>query len=95
MINVEDIQSLTEFKRNTAKALKRMKKSKRPVVLTVNGKAELVVQDAKAYQDILARMERAETVSALKQGIQEFERGEGRPARQALEELRRKHDISR
>ena len=95
MINLDDIQSLTDFKRNTAKYLKKMKKNKGPVVLTVNGRAEIVVQDAKAYQEMLERVERAETVAALKQGIDEFKRGEGRPARKALEELRRKHGISR
>ncbi|MFY9555051.1 MAG: type II toxin-antitoxin system Phd/YefM family antitoxin [Blastocatellia bacterium] len=94
MINLDDIQSLTDFKRHTAKFLKKMKRSKGPVVLTVNGRAEIVVQDARAYQEMLERVERAETVAALKQGIEEFERGEGRPARKALEELRRKHAIS-
>ena len=67
-----------------------MKRSKGPVVLTVNGRAEIVVQDAKAYQEMLQRVERA----ALKQRLEEFERGEGRPARAALEELRRKHGIA-
>lgn len=95
MIDLDDIQSLTDFKRNTAKYVKKMKKSRNPVVLTVNGKAELVVQNAKAYQEMLARIEQAETVAALRQGIAEFERGEGRPAREALEELRQKHGISR
>lgn len=95
MINLDDIQSLTDFKRNTAKYMKKMKKSRNPVVLTVNGKAELVVQDAKAYQQMLERIEQAETVAALRQGVAEFERGEGRPAREALEELRQKHGISR
>ena len=64
-------------------------------MLTVNGRAEIVVQDAKAYQEMLERVERAETAAAIRQGIKEFERGEGRPAREALEELRRKHGISR
>lgn len=95
MISLSDIQSLTDFKRNTAKYLKKMKKTKGPVVLTVNGRAELVVQDAGAYQKMLERIERAETVAALRQGMEEFERGEGRLAREALEELRRKHDIPR
>jgi prevent-host-death family protein len=95
MINIEDIQSLTDFKRNTARYLKKIKRSKSPVVLTVNGKAELVVQDAKAYQQMIDRVERAETVVALRKGIEEFERGEFRPAREALEEFRRKHGVSR
>ena len=88
-------QSLTDFKQNTARCLKKIKRSKSPVVLTVNGKAELVVQDARAYQAMLERVERAETVAALRKGIEEFERGEFRPAREALEELRRKHGTSR
>lgn len=95
MINIEDIQSLTDFKRNTARYLKKIKRSKSPIVLTVNGKAELVVQDAKAYQAMLDRVERAETVAALRKGIEEFKRGEFRPAREALEEFRRKHGVSR
>jgi prevent-host-death family protein len=79
MISLDDIQSLTDFKRNTAKYLKKMKKTKGPVVLTVNGRAEVVVQDARAYQEMLVRVERAETIAALKQGIEEFKKG-GRPA---------------
>jgi prevent-host-death family protein len=95
MVDLEDIQSLTDFKRNTAKYLKKMKKNKGPVVLTVNGKAELVVQDAKSYQEMIKRVERAETVTAIREAIEEYDRGQGRPARKALEELRRKYDISR
>lgn len=95
MISLKDIQSLTDFKRNTAEYVKKIKKSKNPLVLTVNGKAEIVVQDAEAYQAMLERIERAEVVAAIRKGMDEFERGEGRPARQALEELRQKHGISR
>jgi prevent-host-death family protein len=95
MISLKDIQSLTDFKRNTAEYVKKIKKSKNPLVLTVNGKAEIVVQDAEAYQVMLERIERVEAVEAIRKGMESFERGEGRPARQALEELRQKHGISR
>ncbi len=95
MISLKDIQSLTDFKRNTAEFVKKIKKSGNPLVLTVNGKAEIVVQDAKAYQEMLERIERAEAVAAIHKSMEEFERGEGRPAREALEELRQKHGISR
>jgi hypothetical protein len=61
----------------------------------VNGKAEVVIQDAHAYQQLLERLEYAETVAAIRKGIEEFERGQGKPAREALEELRSKHGISR
>jgi prevent-host-death family protein len=95
MIDIRDIHSLSDFQRNTKDFLKQMKQNKNPVVLTVNGKAEVVVQDAEGYQAMLDRLERAETVAALRQGMEEFARGEGRDAREAFEELRHKHGIPR
>lgn len=53
-----DIQSLSIFKRDTAKYIKQMKKTGQPVVLTVNGKAVLVVQDADSFQRDFAILER-------------------------------------
>lgn len=61
----------------------------------MNGKAEVVVQDAEAYQQLLERLEYAESVAAIRKGIEEFESGQGKPARESLEELRAKHGISR
>ena len=49
----QDIHSLSDFKRNTTEFMDRMKKNGHPVVLTVNGKAEMVVQDAASYQRLL------------------------------------------
>ena len=51
----QDIQSLTDFKRNTPEFLRRLKETGHPVVLTINGKAELVVQDAASYQKLFDR----------------------------------------
>ena len=64
----KDIQSLTNFRRKSAQFLKQLKKSKRPVVLTVNGKAEAVVQDAEAYQRLLDIAARADVYEAIRQG---------------------------
>lgn len=46
-----DIQSLMTFRRRSGDFMKRPKKSKRPLVLTVKGKAAAVVQDAEALKD--------------------------------------------
>ncbi len=73
-----DIHPLTDFKRNTPKFLRRLKKSGHPVVLTINGKAELVVQDAASYQRLFELAERLETIQALKESLASAERGEGR-----------------
>ena len=95
MVNLsQDIHPLTDFKRNTSNFMSRMKKTRRPVVLTVNGKAELVVQDAESYQQILDRLGRLEAVEAIRLGIAAAEKGRVKPARQALAELQEKLGIS-
>ncbi|NQT69334.1 MAG: type II toxin-antitoxin system Phd/YefM family antitoxin [Desulfobacteraceae bacterium] len=48
----QDIRSITDLKRNTNSVLKQIHKTKRPVILTVNGKAEAVLMDAKEYEKI-------------------------------------------
>jgi prevent-host-death family protein len=69
MINLsKDIHSLTDFKRNTTEFVQRLKQTKHPVVLTVNGKAELVVQDAESYQKLLDAFELLETLKRIKLG---------------------------
>lgn len=57
MIHIDDIHSLTDFQRNTKAYVRKLKETGRPQVLTVNGKPEVVVQDAKAYQEILDQAE--------------------------------------
>lgn len=93
MINLKSIQSLTDFKRNTNEFIRELRRSQNPLVLTVNGKAELVVFDSDSFQTFLDRIEYAESVQAIKEGIESFERGEGRDAKEALTELATKHGI--
>ena len=54
-----------------------------------------VVQDAASYQELLDRLERAETLAAIHQGIEQFERGQGMPLETAENRLRKKHGFSR
>jgi len=87
MIDVtEDIHPLTAFKRRTSKFARLLKKTHRPLVLTVEGKARFVVFDAEAYEDW---KERLEAVEAVREAL--AEEGEGRPAQEVHAELRRKH----
>src|SRR3954447_1027878 len=88
IMNLErDIRPLTDFKRNTAEFLAQLKETGRPVVLTINGKAELVVQDAKSYQRLLDLAEHLETIQAVKEGLASVDRGEGRPMDDAFDAL--------
>lgn len=68
---IRDIQTLSDFKRDASKIIKQIRTTKEPVVLTVNGKAAAVVQDAESYQQLLEAKERAETVTILRERLAE------------------------
>ncbi|MFO0052784.1 MAG: type II toxin-antitoxin system prevent-host-death family antitoxin [Dolichospermum sp.] len=72
MINLsQDIQSLSTFKRNTNELINQMKETGNPLILTVNGKAELVVQDdAASYQKILDHIKQLETIIESKKELE-------------------------
>lgn len=72
---VRDIQSLSIFKRDASKIIKQIKATKEPVVLTVNGVAEVVVQDAESYQKLVEAKERAETVAILRERLKSLDDG--------------------
>jgi prevent-host-death family protein len=85
-----DVQSLSHFKRNTARVMKQMRESGNPVVLTVNGKAEVVVQDAAAYQRLLDLAERAEMMEFLREARADADAGRAVLAREFLQSLGQK-----
>jgi prevent-host-death family protein len=92
MLSLAEIHSLTDFQRNAKAYLARIKRSGRPVVLTVNGKAAAVVHDAASYQKLLDAIERAETLEGVRRGLASMKRGEGRPLKDVLEDLERKYE---
>jgi prevent-host-death family protein len=95
MINLtQDIQPLSTFKRNTNQLITQMKNTGHPIVLTINGKAELVVQDATSYQKLLDTIEELETILGIKQGLEDLAQGRTRPVNQFIEEMQKKHGIS-
>jgi prevent-host-death family protein len=95
MLNItRDIQSLTTFRRRSGDFMKQLKKTKLPVVLTVNGKAAAVVQDADAYQRLLDIAARADVGEGIRQGLQDAKRGKIQPARAFFEDFEAGHGIS-
>ncbi len=92
---VQDIDSIANFKRRTKSVLRRLRETGHPVVLTRNGRAEVVVQSAKAYQRMMELFERMETVDALAEAFADIEAGRVQPADEAFEEIRQKYKIPR
>lgn len=91
----KDIHSVTTFRRNPGQFMKQLKKNKRPVVLTVKGKAEAVVQDAESYQRLLDIAARADVHEAIRQGLEDVAHRRTRPAHEVFNEIRRRHGIPR
>jgi prevent-host-death family protein len=90
-----DIQSLTNFRRRSSEFMKQLKKSKRPVVLTVKGRAAAIVQDAESYQRLLDIAARADAAEGIRQGLEDARTGKTRPAREFFDEFEAKHGIPR
>ena len=83
-----DIDSLSNFKRHTPEFIRQLKETGHPVVLTVNGKAELIVQDTASYQKLIELADRAERLEALRVSVDEMRAGQGIPAEEVLAEMR-------
>lgn len=96
MLNlIQDIQSLTTFRRRSADFLKHLRKSKRPVILTVKGKAAAVVQDAEAYQRLLDIAAAADVREGIRQGLDDVRKRRTRPAREFFQEFEARRGLSR
>src|SRR6266567_4684376 len=92
--DLSNIQPLSDFQRNAKDHIRKLQKSGKPVVLTVNGQAQVVVQSAEAYQKLLDDQELLESLRGISRGLEQAKRGEGRPIREFLEEFARTHGIS-
>lgn len=91
MLNIgRDIHSLSEFKRKTPEFIEQLEKTGDPVVLTVNGRAKLVVQDAESYQRMLELLDRAETIEAIREGLESIKGGKTMSLDQFDKEMRKK-----
>jgi prevent-host-death family protein len=86
-INItQDIRSITDLKRETGAILRQVHETGRPIVLTVNGKAEAVLLDAVEYEKIEATLA---MLKALLKGEEDILSGKVTDAREFFREFRR------
>ena len=93
-LELANIHSLSDFQRNTKDHIRKLKESGKPVVLTVNGEAEVVVQSAEAYQRLLDDRDLLDSIRGISRGLEQAKRGEGRAMREFLEALATRHGVS-
>jgi PHD/YefM family antitoxin component YafN of YafNO toxin-antitoxin module len=89
-----DIHPLSSFKRNTPDFIAQLKQTGAPVVLTINGKAEVVVQDAAAYQKLLDLVTELETILGIKRGLEDVKAGLTRPIADFAQDMQQKYGLS-
>jgi prevent-host-death family protein len=96
MIDItQDIQPLTTFRNNSVEFLKQLRQTQRPIILTVNGKPEAVLQSPAEYQRLRNLATEASAEEGIRQGLEDVAAGRTRPAREVFDELRAKHRIPR
>lgn len=91
----QDVQTLAEFSRSPAESIARLRETRRPVVLTIQGRPAAVVQDAESYQRLLDIAALADAEEGIRLGLEDAANGRTRPAEEAFEQIRRKHAIPR
>ena len=91
MFQISDIHTVTEFSRKPAEHIKRLTESKRPEILTVNGKVAVVVQDAETYEKMATLADYAESIQNIRQALSE----QGRPLSEFSKEFEARHGVSR
>src|SRR5712692_2636767 len=87
---IRDIESMPNFRRKPAEFLQHIRETKRPLILTVNGKAAAVLQDAQEYQRLLDMAAQADAGEGVRQGLEDLEKGTACPAREVFDALRSK-----
>lgn len=93
MLDIRQTHPMTDFLRNHKAHVQRLKATGTPELLTVNGRAEVVVQDADSYQALLERVDRMENISAIRQGLASAERGELEPAEKVYAKMKARHGL--
>jgi prevent-host-death family protein len=92
MFTMDSIHPVSDFSRKPAEHIKRLKETGRPEILTVNGKAELVIQSAKAYEEMV---ELLGTLEKIARAAKEHDEGPGISVDEFFREFEKKHGLKR
>lgn len=88
-VDVNRIHPVTDFVRNYKSYLSRIRDTRRPEVLTVNGVAECVLVDAASYQEMHDAWEEAKFIKAVNEGIESMKSDEGQSVSQTFSKIRK------
>jgi prevent-host-death family protein len=94
---IRTTETLSHFAQHAGEIAARVKETGRPVVLTVDGKEELVVMDIRAFrqviEDLVEDEDEVEMRAFLDESMRQHEQGLAFPAFEALEEVARRKGL--
>jgi len=87
MYSTSDIYPVSDFNRKPAEHIKRVQETKKPEVLTVNGKAAVVLLDPESYDQLAQGAELLKTLDNIRLAKAEHDAGKSKPIEQVFSEL--------
>lgn len=88
---LEDIKSVSDLKKKTRQIFQQLHRTNRPIIVTVNGKPDVVLLDVATFEKKLKMLNLA---TLLSEAEEEIKKGQIRPAREFLKEFKRSAKIS-
>lgn len=67
----QDIKPLTEFRANVTAFVQRVRKTKRPLVITQHGRSSAVLLDVEEYESLIEKIEILEDIQLSEKQIRE------------------------
>lgn len=95
MVRSVDIHALSDFQRNARRHIQQLRRSGRANVLTLNGRAAVVIQDVAAYEKLLDRIDRAEAIAGIQRGIEDMRARRTRPVKHLHAAMKKRLDALR
>lgn len=83
---LQDVKTVSELKRNAKAIFQQLHRTGRPVVVTVNGKPDVVLLDAATFERRISAINLAPLLAEAEEDIR---KSRTRPAKAFLKELRR------
>ncbi len=89
----QEVQPLAAFLDKPVELIRQIKATQRSITLTVDGKPEVVLQDAAEYERLLDLAAEADANEGIRQGLEDVAAGRTRPAREVFAELSEEYGI--
>ncbi|MEE8060035.1 MAG: type II toxin-antitoxin system Phd/YefM family antitoxin [Pseudomonadales bacterium] len=88
MYSTSDIYPVSDFNRKPAEHIRRLQETKTPEVLTVNGKAAVVMVDPETYDQLAKDAELVKTLNNIALANEQHEKGLARPIDEVFKDLK-------